>query len=117
MQAIGAQQQPEDPHDHDWVFRTDRIEALAARLVPAERAQFGWDVRDLDWRSYWLDVQIPGLATWCLPLMNGKTIPDDPPAHPPLRLARATAALPASASAHGHLPQGAATNAGSEARA
>jgi len=104
-------------HDHDWVFRTDRMSALSARLVPAERAQFGWDVRDLDWRSYWLDVQIPGLATWCLPLMNGKTVPDDPPAHPPLRLARATSALPPSASAHNHLPQGAAPNAGSEARA
>ncbi len=106
-------------HDHDWVFRTDRMTALSARLVPAERAQFGWDLRDLDWRSYWLDVQIPGLATWCLPLMNGKTVPDDPPAQPPLRLARATAGLPPTSAAisNGHVAHGAAANAGSEARA
>lgn len=96
-------------HDHDWEYRTDRMEALSARLVPSERGHFAWNVRDLDWRSYWLDVQIPGLATWCLPLMNGKTVPDDAPAEPRLRLARSTSpsefppSLPATHS-HGPLP-------------
>jgi long-chain acyl-CoA synthetase len=87
-------------HDHDWVFLTDRMGALSARLTPSERATFGWDVRDLDWRSYWLDVQVPGLATWCLPLMNGKTVPDDAPAEPRLRLARSTPPPPSVAATH-----------------
>jgi len=105
-------------HDHDWIFRTDRIDALSARLAPAERANFAWNVRDLDWRTYWLDVQIPGLAAWCLPLMNGKSVPDDAPAEPRLRLAGSTLALPANVpAAHGNGAHIAPVANGAEARA
>jgi long-chain acyl-CoA synthetase len=73
-------------HDNVWVFRTDAIEALDARLRPEEREHFGWDVRSIDWRSYWLDVQWPGLRDWCLPLVDGGRAPTDPPSSPPFRL-------------------------------
>jgi long-chain acyl-CoA synthetase len=73
-------------HDNVWVFRTGAIEALDARLVAEERAAFGWDVRSIEWRSYWLDVQWPGLRDWCLPLVDGGEAPTDPPSQPPFRL-------------------------------
>lgn len=66
-------------HDNDYVFRTDRIRALTEALDAEERALFGFDIETLDWRSYWLDVHVPGLEKWSLPLLRGERIPEDPP--------------------------------------
>jgi nucleoside-diphosphate-sugar epimerase len=65
-------------HDNDYVFRTDRISALAARLVESEREAFGWHVAKIDWRHYWVDVEGPGLRKWCFPLLRGEKAPEDP---------------------------------------
>jgi len=65
-------------HDHDWVFRTDAVRALTNRLSPEDAATFGFRVDDLDWRSYWLDVQFPGVARWSWPLLEGRRAPVDP---------------------------------------
>jgi hypothetical protein len=40
------------------------------------------------WRSYWLDVQYPGMVRWSFPLMDGRDVPLDPPSDPPLALGR-----------------------------
>ncbi|MCS6799938.1 MAG: SDR family oxidoreductase [Myxococcota bacterium] len=66
-------------HDHDWVFETDRWRALEARLDGEERPTFGSDLERLDWRRYWLEVHVPGLERWCLPLLRGERIPQDEP--------------------------------------
>jgi long-chain acyl-CoA synthetase len=72
--------------DDDFVFRTDATRAATAMLDPEERALFGFDVDTLDWRHYWLEVQIPGLDRWSLPLLRGEQPPEDPPfaLEPPL---------------------------------
>jgi len=65
-------------HDHDWVFRTDVVRGLTARLAPDERGALGVDLRDLDWRRYWLDVQVPGVERWSFPLFDGQRARVDP---------------------------------------
>lgn len=65
--------------DDDLVFRTDRAREQSALLGEDERALFGFDVLSIDWRRYWLEVQIPGLDKWSLPLLRGERAPDDPP--------------------------------------
>jgi long-chain acyl-CoA synthetase len=64
-------------HDHDYRFSTGTVRARTAELSEDERARFGWDLSTLDWRHYWMDVEIPGLDAWSLPLLRGKDVPDD----------------------------------------
>ena len=54
-------------------------------------------MHEIDWRHYWLDVQIPGLDLWSLPLLRGEKVPEDPA----LGLTPAIAAVKAS---ENHLP-------------
>ncbi len=65
--------------DNDAELVTGAIRALSDRLTEAERELFGWDIMTLDWRSYWLDVQIPGLDKWSLPILRGERVQGDPP--------------------------------------
>ncbi|MEQ1501980.1 MAG: SDR family oxidoreductase [Myxococcota bacterium] len=73
-------------HDNRWVFRTDRARALTA-ADPA----FRFDLADLDWCRYWVDVEYPGLRTWCIPIIDGVKIEGDPPSNPRFRLVRGLA--------------------------
>jgi Male sterility protein/haloacid dehalogenase-like hydrolase len=57
---------------NDHVFEAAHIEWLNALLVPHERADFGYDVRSLDWWDYWINVHIPALRKWCYPLIEGR---------------------------------------------
>ncbi len=66
-------------HDHDYVFRTDHIRAASDALDEADRRDFGFDIETLDWRHYWLEVHVPGLETWSLPLLRNERVPEDPP--------------------------------------
>ncbi|MBX2797368.1 MAG: SDR family oxidoreductase [Myxococcales bacterium] len=69
-------------HDNDWVFHARRARSLTAR----EERAFRFDLSDLCWRSYWVDVEYPGLRTWCIPLIDGGEVPEDPPRSPRLRI-------------------------------
>lgn len=69
-------------HDYDYVFHTDRIRQWADSEDPA----FAWEVPQIDWRHYWVDVEFPGLQTWSIPAIRGESIPQDPPMRPPFRL-------------------------------
>jgi long-chain acyl-CoA synthetase len=72
-------------HDNDWVFRTDNTrEAMAA--VHPDDAAFTDDLSEMCWRTYWLDVQYPGVQKWAFPIVDGETVPEDPPSDPPLAL-------------------------------
>ncbi|HHO50740.1 MAG TPA: hypothetical protein ENK18_07655 [Deltaproteobacteria bacterium] len=70
-------------HDHDWVFHTER-----ARALTHDEDTFRFDLSDLCWRRYWVDVEYPGLRTWCIPLIEGRGVPSDPAQTPRLRLGR-----------------------------
>ena len=64
--------------DNNVCLETAHVRAATERLDAEERALFGWDVGSLDWRDYWMNVQIPGLDKWSLPLLHGERIPEDP---------------------------------------
>ena len=40
---------------------------------------FGFDIGSLDWRHYWMKIQVPGLETWSIPVLRGEKVSDDPP--------------------------------------
>jgi nucleoside-diphosphate-sugar epimerase len=69
-------------HDNSWVFRTER-----ARAVSANDPTFRFDASDIDWCTYWVDVEYPGLRRWCIPIIDGVKIEGDPPGTPPFHLA------------------------------
>ncbi len=52
-------------HDLSYRFQTDNTTALAERYG-ADDGLPVFDPEGLDWRSYWLDVHIPGLRRWVL---------------------------------------------------
>jgi nucleoside-diphosphate-sugar epimerase len=68
-------------HDNDYRFVTDRVRALG-RTDPDLR----WEVDDICWRTYWVDIEYPGLQRWCIPLIRGERAPTDPPGPTPFRL-------------------------------
>ncbi len=66
-------------HDFDYRFSTRNVRARTAQLSEDERRAFGWDLETLSWRTYWMDVEIPGLDRWSLPLLRGKDVEGDEP--------------------------------------
>jgi long-chain acyl-CoA synthetase len=74
-------------HDHDWCFATANARRFNAEL-PDDEADLAFDVTELCWRSYWVDVEYPGLQTFCIPILRGETVPADRPSTPPLRIVR-----------------------------
>lgn len=64
-------------HDHDYRFNTRTVREMTRGLSDDERATFGWDLETLCWRTYWMDVEIPGLDRWSLPLLRGKDVDMD----------------------------------------
>lgn len=69
-------------HDYDYRFRTKNLADATEALAPSDRELFGFDVATLDWRHYWMEVQVPGLEQWSLPILRGEKVPEDPPLAP-----------------------------------
>jgi long-chain acyl-CoA synthetase len=90
-------------HDHDYVFVTDAVLKATAALVPEERAAFGFDIDALCWRRYWIEVHVPGLEKWSLPLLRNEKPDEDPPFEH--ALGAAYAAPSAGPSSAGTLPE------------
>lgn len=78
-------------HDHDYIFANHSIRALSEGLPAEEREAFAFDAETINWRTYWHDIQYPGLWKWCIPIITGGTVDDDRPLHPALDLAAADA--------------------------
>ncbi|MEZ4286716.1 MAG: SDR family oxidoreductase [Polyangiales bacterium] len=66
-------------HDHDYVFKAGNILHENEKLDPSDRELWRFDIDTLDWRDYWLNVEVPGLETWCIPKLRGERVPEDPP--------------------------------------
>ena len=77
-------------HDHDWCFHTNHVRAWSAALPASEHDQ-QFTVPSIEWRDYWVDIEYPGLQKWCIPLLRGDTVPDDPPFSIELRSAERVA--------------------------
>lgn len=87
-------------HDNDYVFESGNTRAL---LDHVSGTPFDFDLSDLNWRTYWLDVHIPGLEKWSLPVIYGKKVENDPRPHWARTVrgaAKAPTAIPTSKDAH-----------------
>jgi long-chain acyl-CoA synthetase len=65
--------------DHDPTFITERVRAMSAALGDDDRARFGVETHTIDWRDYWMNVEVPGLERWSLPILRGERVLDDEP--------------------------------------
>ncbi len=63
-------------HDNVWVFETD---GLVAHDVVEEDCRFAPE--SIHWRTWWLDVHMPGLRKWTFPHFQGKPVPTYKPEH------------------------------------
>ncbi|MCH9681967.1 MAG: SDR family oxidoreductase [Deltaproteobacteria bacterium] len=54
-------------HDHYFVFE---CRAIARHQVV--EAEFRFEPESIEWRSYWLDVHMPGLRRWCFTVYDNK---------------------------------------------
>lgn len=54
-----------------YIFKAENIRQLEERLAP-EESRFAFDIERLDWRDYWLDVQMPGFHKWVFPKLDLK---------------------------------------------
>src|SRR5882724_10536814 len=50
-----------------YIFGCDNTRAAHARLSEAERVLVDWSPESIDWRSWFLDVHVPGLERWVFP--------------------------------------------------
>lgn len=71
--------------ENRYLFQTDQVRAWSDALSVADR-DLAWGVPEIDWCHYWVDIEYPGLATWCMPVMRGEEPPLDAPSTPPLSL-------------------------------
>jgi nucleoside-diphosphate-sugar epimerase/phosphoserine phosphatase len=59
---------------NEHVFEANHIELLHAALPPEEREAFGYDVTEIDWWEYWINIHIPALRRWSYPLIEGRPL-------------------------------------------
>ena len=54
-------------HDYRHIFQTNSL-----FLYDVREKEFEFSIRQIDWASYWKNVQMPGLRKWCFPVIEGK---------------------------------------------
>jgi len=56
--------------ENAYIFRSDNVRALFAR-IPQDESQFlTWSPETFDWYDYWLNIHMPGLKKWVLPTLE-----------------------------------------------
>ncbi len=56
-----------------FVYRCDNTRSLYVDMPAHDRAKINWNPETIDWREYFLDVHIPGLAKWVFPGLDEET--------------------------------------------
>jgi long-chain acyl-CoA synthetase len=56
--------------ENAYVFRSDNIRALWARIREDEQQLLTWNPESFDWYDYWLNIHLPGLKKWVLPTLE-----------------------------------------------
>jgi long-chain acyl-CoA synthetase len=74
-------------HDHCWYFESENVKA---HNVMEE--EFRFEPEGIDWRNYWIEIQVPGLRKWSFPQYEGKSVESFKPAHPVKLQPKATVA-------------------------
>ncbi|MBI3550622.1 MAG: SDR family oxidoreductase [Elusimicrobia bacterium] len=75
-------------HDNRFVFRTDNIRRLYARMRVEDREAFPWEPEQIRWKTYWQNVHIEGLRRWVFPNGSGAIPRTGPKLHMPGRASR-----------------------------
>ena len=61
--------------ENNPVFSSRNTRSLTHQIVESERDVFGYDLNDMDWRDYWMEVHMDGLQKHVLGLLDEKTRP------------------------------------------
>ncbi|HKO95772.1 MAG TPA: AMP-binding protein [Pyrinomonadaceae bacterium] len=56
--------------ENAYIFRSDNVRALFARIRPDEQGLLRWSPERFDWYDYWLNVHLPGLKKWVFPTLE-----------------------------------------------
>ncbi len=59
-------------YHNNLVFQASNIKDLATRLHPGQRHRYGCPIEELDWRQYWMEIHVPGLAKHAFPELDEK---------------------------------------------
>jgi long-chain acyl-CoA synthetase len=59
--------------DNRFLFRCDNTREVCANLAPHDEAKIPWNPEKLDWRTYFLEVHMPGLEKWVFPGLEEET--------------------------------------------
>lgn len=53
--------------ENRYVFRCDNTRSIYAEMPAEDREKIPWDPEAIDWRTYFLEVHLPGLEKWVFP--------------------------------------------------
>lgn len=56
--------------ENAYVFRSDNVRSLFARLREDEKSLLPWNPEKFDWYDYWLNIHLPGLKKWVFPTLE-----------------------------------------------
>jgi long-chain acyl-CoA synthetase len=59
--------------ENRYVFRCDNTRSVYERMRPEDQAKIPWDPDTLDWRTYFLEVHLPGLEKFVFPGLEEET--------------------------------------------
>ena len=55
---------------YHYVFRCDNVRHACARMPEADRRRIGWNIEEIDWRQWFLEVHMPGLERFVFPQID-----------------------------------------------
>src|SRR5687768_11182551 len=56
--------------ENAYIFRSDNVRELFARIRGDERGLLNWHPEKFDWYDYWLNTHLPGLKKWVFPTLE-----------------------------------------------
>lgn len=56
--------------ENAYIFRSDNVRSLFARISEDEKGLLGWYPEKFDWYDYWLNIHLPGLKKWVFPTLE-----------------------------------------------
>ena len=56
--------------ENAYIFRSDNVRDLFARIRADERGLLNWHPEKFDWYDYWLNTHLPGLKKWVFPTLE-----------------------------------------------
>ncbi|MFT3841604.1 MAG: AMP-binding protein [Myxococcaceae bacterium] len=59
--------------ENRFIFRCDNTRSLYADMAEHDKALIPWNPKEVDWRTYFLDIHMPGLEKWVFPGLDEAT--------------------------------------------